>query len=222
MASEIERKYLVIGNEWKALPVLRKLNILQGYVKKDCRIRLDFQAAGRVALEFALGFDRVSFNSSYDSAENDFDDVATLPNYDAQSGVFTLDDKTIFRLRARSGGGDNKQAFITIKRFTGNAQENQEFEIEIPPRRVDALRHQFLSNTVHKCRHEITHADRIWEVDVFKDHLKGLVMAEIEVADELEFQLVEQNLLPGLGKNVTDDRRYANEMLGKHGIPTPS
>lgn len=221
MASEIERKYLVTGNEWQNLPFKSKTTIVQGYVRKDCDIRMVFHRSGCVSMEFVGDAERINFDATYDPATNDFDKVADLPNYDRVHQVFKLDDQTVFRLRSRSNGAD-KRAYITIKRFTGNAERNQEFEIEIPQRRVDALKHAFLVNTVRKIRHEIEYAGRIWEVDVFKDHLKGLIMAEIEVATESEFAEIEKNLLPGLGQNVTQDRRYSNEMLGRNGIPAYS
>jgi adenylate cyclase len=88
-----------------------------------------------------------------------------------------------------------------------------EFEYEIPASdAVDMLRLCVLPPIVKK-RHELVHGGKLWQVDVFEGRLTGLVLAEIELAEETE-----AFARPGwLGREVTGDRRYRNSALVEGG-----
>jgi CYTH domain-containing protein len=65
---------------------------------------------------------------------------------------------------------------------------------------------------LHKLRHSIEHDDRIFSVDVFKDHLTGLVLAEVgfETPDEMDQTL---DLPPWVIREVSGDIRFTGGAL---------
>lgn len=65
---------------------------------------------------------------------------------------------------------------------------------------------------LHKLRHSIEHDDRIFSVDVFNDHLKGLVLAEVgfETPDEMDQTL---DLPPWVIREVSGDIRFTGGAL---------
>jgi len=80
-----------------------------------------------------------------------------------------------------------------------------EFEYAIPC--VDAeeiLRTMCDGNVLNKVRHFVIHKDLTWEVDVYDDILKGVVLAEIELTQpDHDLQIPDW-----VGAEVTDDPRY--------------
>ena len=117
------------------------------------------------------------------------------------------------------GSGDSVCGRITIKgpasRATagpglGGAPVRDEFEYEIPG--VDAdhmLRTLCDGRLVEKVRSERMYGGMTWEVDEFSGANAGLVRAEVEL--ERADQRVD--LPPWVGREVTDDPRYANSSL---------
>ncbi len=72
-------------------------------------------------------------------------------------------------------------------------------------------------HVVAKTRYPATGPDgREWTVDVFQGANEGLVLAEVEVADEQD----EVALPSWCGTEVTDDERYYNEHLAHHPFST--
>lgn len=149
MATEIERKFLVVGNGWKAAPRVRA--IAQGYLATD-------PASVRIRI---------------------------------QDGAATL----------------------TIK---GEAEGlvRDEFEYPVPLADAEAMLRLCPEPPIVKKRHEIVHAGKLWQVDVFEGALTGLVVAEVELerADEVI------TLPDWVGREVTWDRRYRNSALIRHGL----
>lgn len=65
---------------------------------------------------------------------------------------------------------------------------------------------------IEKTRYTLRHGAHLWEIDLFEGDNAGLVVAEIELADEHEpFERPEW-----LGEEVSDDPRYYNVSLVKH------
>ena len=62
---------------------------------------------------------------------------------------------------------------------------------------------------IEKTRHRQPFAGKIWEIDVFHGDNAGLVVAEVEVASELE----QFEPPPWLGREVSADPRYFNSSL---------
>ena len=95
---------------------------------------------------------------------------------------------------------------ITLKRGTGLSRS--ESEAEIDTLLGEDLLAAFPENNISKRRYRI---DR-WEVDVFREKLEGLVMAEIELARADEpLPAVPPEL--ELTREVTGETRYANASL---------
>jgi adenylate cyclase len=119
-----------------------------------------------------------------------------------QGYLSTDPDKTV-RVRTRDDKG-----FITIKGKTHGATR-LEYEYEIPVIDATELLASFCTNIIEKVRHVVTHDNKLWEVDEFEGLNAGLVVAEIVLSSEEE----QYTIPPWIGKNVTDDMRYANSNL---------
>lgn len=115
---------------------------------------------------------------------------------------------TSVRIRIQDG-----RATLTIKSESRGAVRD-EFEYPIPLADAEAMLALCPLPPLAKKRHEISHAGKLWQVDVFEGPLTGLVMAEIELA-----RPDEPVALPvWVGREVTDDRRYRNSSLIASGI----
>jgi len=128
-----------------------------------------------------------------------------------QQGYLSTNAKATVRIRIF----DDAHAVLTLK---GKAVglSRPEFEYDVPLE--DAREMMLLSepNIVEKRRHKVPYGDHIWEVDVFEGRHEGLVLAEVEMESEDD-----RVALPDwLGKEVSDDDRYANASLSRTpGIP---
>ena len=69
-----------------------------------------------------------------------------------------------------------------------------------------------VSGVIDKTRYLVPYGGHTYEVDVFHGANEGLVLAEIELADEQE--MFEKP--SWLGEEVTGDVRYYNSMLSLH------
>ena len=99
-------------------------------------------------------------------------------------------------------------AFLTIKGATRGATR-AEFEYEVPLADAQALLALCDGPVIEKIRHLCPFDGMTWEVDEFLGANAGLVVAEIELADE--GQVFGR---PGwLGAEVTADGRYVNANL---------
>ena len=123
-------------------------------------------------------------------------------------GYICSDPGRTVRVRVRGDKG-----FLTIK---GQSSEDGlsrfEWEKEIPVSEALELMNLCVSGVIDKTRYLVPYGDHTYEVDVFHGANEGLVLAEIELSDELEaFEKPSW-----LGKEVTGDMRYYNSMLSLH------
>lgn len=109
-------------------------------------------------------------------------------------------------VRVRMAG---ERAFITVKGKTAGMSRS-EFEYAIPPADAQAMLDELcIRPLIEKVRYSVTHAGRLWTIDVFEAANAGLVMAEVELQSPDE--VVE---LPSwVGEEVTYDPRYRNSAL---------
>ncbi|HYN78647.1 MAG TPA: CYTH domain-containing protein [Lamprocystis sp. (in: g-proteobacteria)] len=124
-----------------------------------------------------------------------------VQGYLATTGTLTL------RVRVR-----DDDAYLTIK-GPPHGITRSEFEYQIPLEDAQAMLHELaIMPVVSKIRHQVRHADHLWEVDQFNGANAGLVLAEIELdrADE-RFALPHW-----AGAEVTADPRYSNANLARH------
>lgn len=118
-------------------------------------------------------------------------------------GYLSIDaDRTV---RVRLAGNE---AWLTIKgRSEGISRA--EFEYPIPPDEARDLLKLCLPSVIDKTRHRIPFGGHVWEVDVFHGDNEGLVVAEVELADESMLP----EIPPWAGAEVSDDPRYYNSSL---------
>ncbi|TAN45787.1 MAG: CYTH domain-containing protein [Nitrospirae bacterium] len=121
-------------------------------------------------------------------------------------GYISVDEDRTVRVRT-----DGTRGYITLKGRAHNITRN-EFEYEIPA--DDAIRILnilCIKPLIKKVRYLVKHKNFIWEIDVFEDENKGLVIAEIELTDENESFAIPD----WAGAEVTSDTRYLNSNLVK-------
>ncbi|MDG1270647.1 MAG: adenylate cyclase, partial [Ulvibacter sp.] len=86
-----------------------------------------------------------------------------------------------------------------------------EWEKEIPLFEAQSLLSLCEEPIIDKIRYQVPVANHVFEVDVFAANNAGLVLAEVELAHELE-----QYTSPDwLGKEVTGELKYYNSMLSQ-------
>lgn len=124
-----------------------------------------------------------------------------------RQGYLSVDpDRTV---RVRMAG---ERGYLTVKgRSRGLVRA--EFEYPIPGPDAEALLDNLcLRPLIEKTRYRVTHAGRVWEVDEFWGENRGLVLAEVELADPAEAV----DLPDWAGEEVSADPRYANANLARH------
>ncbi len=123
-----------------------------------------------------------------------------------RQGYLAVSDKAEVRLRKIAD-----EHFLTVK--VGHGLVRREVEIELDPAQFAELWPLTESRRLLKARRRIPLGDeeKSAEVDVYKEDLHGLVLAEIEFASETESEQFE--VPDWLGAEVTGDQRYANQSL---------
>jgi len=111
-------------------------------------------------------------------------------------------------LRVRRIG---ERAYLTLK-GPSNGFSRDEFEYDIPVADAEQiLAHYCAPGRIVKTRYRIPYEGHEFEVDVFDGHLRGLVIAEVELEDENQ----PLELPPWVGKEVSSDPRYYNASLAR-------
>lgn len=127
-----------------------------------------------------------------------------------RQGYLCADPERTVRIRLAG-----EKAWLTVK-GRAHGSSRAEFEYRIPITDVQELLQMCLSPLVEKTRHRVPFGGRTWEVDVFAGANRGLVLAEVEL-DAADAAVA---LPPWLGKEVTDDHRYANANLAARPFTT--
>jgi adenylate cyclase len=106
------------------------------------------------------------------------------------------------------------RAWLTIKgRSRGAARA--ELEYEVPLDDAAQLFSLATGSVVEKRRHEVEHQGAVWVVDEFSGANAGLVLAEIEIADERRLERAVRARPDWVGREVTDDHRFSNSALAE-------
>jgi adenylate cyclase len=105
--------------------------------------------------------------------------------------------------KARVRIADDKATIALKSRRMGMVRT--EFEYEIPCADAEEiLRTMCDGNVLNKIRHFVMHKNATWQVDVYDDILKGIVIAEIELTQpDQDLQIPDW-----VGAEVTDDPKY--------------
>jgi CYTH domain-containing protein len=125
------------------------------------------------------------------------------PGVRIAQGYLSVDPARSVRVRI---AGEN--AWLTIKGATSGISR-AEFEYPIPVADARDLLERCLPSVIDKTRHCIRFGGHLWEIDVFHGANEGLVLAEVELADE---SAAPQDP-PWLGAEVSCDDRYYNLSL---------
>jgi adenylate cyclase len=121
-----------------------------------------------------------------------------------RQAYLTIGGKASVRVRIR----DNHTATVTVKSRPAELRR-LELEYPIPMLEAEALMPLRQGSIVEKVRYRIPWGELAWEIDVFAGENEGLVIAEIELANE--HQHVE---LPSwIGEEVTGKPEYYNSFL---------
>ena len=106
----------------------------------------------------------------------------------------------------------DNQAWLNIKSATIGTQRH-EYEYEIPfSDAQEILDTLCLKPVIAKTRHFVTHENHLWEIDEFEGDNAGLIVAEIELAQQNE-RFAKPDWI---GIEVTQDVRYYNNNLTKN------
>jgi CYTH domain-containing protein/CHAD domain-containing protein len=129
-----------------------------------------------------------------------------------EQGYLALDENTEVRLRR---AGD--ELFLTAK--GGHGEVREEVEVSLDPRSFEALWPLTAGRRVRKVRHYVPLGhDLRAEVDVYEDGLDGLRTVEVEFDSPDASRAFTPP--PWFGRELTGDRRYANQTLATEGLPT--
>jgi adenylate cyclase len=136
---------------------------------------------------------------------NQFSSKEILQGYLA----ITRDDTEV---RVRKIGGS---CFLTVKHGSGKIRVEE--EIKISPKQFSSLWLLTKGKRIEKNRYRIPYAGVIIELDVYRQRLQGLIIAEAEFPTEEASRIFHA---PGwLGAEVTQDEKYKNRNLARYGIP---
>jgi CYTH domain-containing protein len=101
-------------------------------------------------------------------------------------------------------------AYLTLK-GPKKGCKCDEYEYQIPLEEAKDLIAKYCKTTLRKTRYEIEYGDLTIEVDVFKDYLKGLIIAEVELpSEDTQFELPSW-----FGREITHDHSYSNVRLAE-------
>ena len=137
-------------------------------------------------------------------------DLAKLADrsVDMIQGYLSTDPAATVRIRVTGDKG-----YLTVKGKTTGI-ERSEWEYEIPATDAREMLEQCASKDVAVISKTRYHCGR-WEIDEYRGALEGLITAEIELSGPEE--TIE--LPDWIEKEVSDDPRYFNSMLARHGKP---
>ena len=129
-------------------------------------------------------------------------DLSQYEHHDIEQGY--LSTKPVLRIRKK-----DDHAFITIK--GGGMLAREEHEFQIPLEEYDHLLPKIDGRPITKTRYIIPFGKYTIELDVFKGHKEGLIMAEVE------FESLEEanSFVPPewFGEDVTMQRQYHNSQM---------
>ncbi|GAB4254894.1 MULTISPECIES: CYTH domain-containing protein [Deferrisoma] len=114
----------------------------------------------------------------------------------------------VVRVRLEDGRG-----VLTVK--GPGLAARREVNVQIPPEAAEALLEMRVEGTavIRKTRHLVLHGGHVWEVDVFDDPFRGLVIAEVELKHPEE----DIELPPWVGVEVTHRPQFQNASLVRAG-----
>ena len=121
-----------------------------------------------------------------------------------RQGYLLITDETTIRVRYTETKGT-----MTIK-GKQHGISRDEYEYEIPVDEAKEIFENYCPKTLSKNRYKIPVGSVIWEVDEYINNLSGLIIAEVELANEDQ----KIDILPEwIGEEVTMDIKFSNAFL---------
>ena len=131
--------------------------------------------------------------------------LAAFPHANIDQGYLAIAPGGV-QVRLRKAGEKHS---LTYKRGRGNAREER--EIELTAEQFAVLWPATEGKRLTKIRYDVPLESRVVEIDVYTGKHHGLVVAEVEFDDE---QSARDFRVPDwLGRDVSHDRRYSNQLL---------
>lgn len=159
-----------------------------------------------------VGMSNSKFHKEFNINEETYNQLQTLT--ETNSNEILPTENTI---RARL---DDGQGIFCIKgKSSTDGLTRTEIEFDISRDDFEALRN--LKNAgLHKSRYCFKAPDnKVVELDVFKNNLEGLILAEIEFESVFEARHYDKPTLLAEFKDVTTDFKYTNQSLAINGLP---
>jgi len=128
------------------------------------------------------------------------------PGQYLRQGYLSTDPTKTIRVRVTDTNG-----WITIKGLSVGAAR-AEFEYGIPQQEATELLDMFAVAGLTKIRYKINYKGMLWEVDEFLADNLGLIVAEIELKDELQLF----DIPDWISWEVTGEEKYYNSNLSIH------
>ena len=122
-----------------------------------------------------------------------------------EQGYLSKDPNRIVRVRII----DNKGVLTFKGKSFDGGTSRVEIEKEISIKDANELMKLCIPSIIRKVRYIINKNNHIFEVDVFQEHNKGLIVAEVELNSKKE-KILKPNWL---GKEVTGNKKYYNSQL---------
>ncbi|MAH82714.1 MAG: adenylate cyclase [Flavobacteriaceae bacterium] len=122
-----------------------------------------------------------------------------------EQGYLSKDPNRIVRVRII----DNKGVLTFKGKSFDGGTSRVEIEKEISIKDANELMKLCIPSIIRKVRYIINKNNLIFEVDVFQEHNKGLIVAEVELYSKKE-KIIKPNWL---GKEVTGNKKYYNSQL---------
>ena len=138
------------------------------------------------------------------------DDLQQHPHKTISQGYISTASESEVRVR-RQGSAH----VLTVKK--GSGLRRTEVEIGLDEKQFLALWELTANQRIEKTRYDYQYLDTLIEIDVYRDSLATLTLAEVE------FHSIEESRhfsIPAFfGREVTEERAYKNAALAVHGIP---
>ncbi|MBZ0162619.1 MAG: CYTH domain-containing protein [Notoacmeibacter sp.] len=105
-------------------------------------------------------------------------------------------------------------AMLAVK-TGGSAMVRDEFEYPVPVGDARRMMECCVGDVIDKVRHLLVHKGFIWEIDVYRGALEGIIVAEVEM------ETIDDNppLPDWIGREITGEPAYSNVSLALHGKP---
>lgn len=133
------------------------------------------------------------------------DKLENFPHAQIEQGYLALAADGV-QVRMRKAG---ENLSLTYKRNQEDAREER--EITLTPEQFAILWPATAARRLSKTRYEIPLGHLVIEIDVYHGRHGGLIVAEVEFADEAEACAFQPP--PWLGDDVSRDPRYSNQLL---------